>query len=143
MALTYVFGGATLSLLAAEFGMVDASSSLRCALFTSAWTPNGDLRYLSEMSGEVTDASYARQPLTGVVVTYDPAMDATVLNADDVTFPNLTAVVRYVVFFRDGGTPEASPLLVYWDLQAPETSTAAPYVVTIDPAGLLRIVAGT
>lgn len=148
MATTTVYGPAAQSLLAGEFGVLAGSTSLRCALFTSTYVPTGDERYFSALTGEVADASYARQTLTNVTVTYDAVADTTILDCDDVTFPNLTASIRYIVFFRHVETaavfdPAISPLLLYWNLgAADEVSSAAPYVVTIDATGLLRLTKG-
>lgn len=143
MATTTVYGPAAQSLLAGEFGVIAGSTSLKCALFTSTYVPDPDLhRYLSQITGEVADASYARQTLALVTVTYNAATDVTTVDCDDITFPNLTATMRYVVFFRDTLDPATSPLLLYWDLGADETSTAAPYAITIDATGLLRLSKG-
>lgn len=102
--------------------------------------PSQDLRYSSELTGEVIDASYTPGgvELTNVLVTYDTLTNTMKLDCDDVTFPNLTALVGGVVFYRDTGTPATSPLLMDWVVSPAEQSTTAPYVLTIAPEGLLR-----
>lgn len=138
--IAYVFNPLAQSLMAGELGVLDASTTIKCALFGPTYVPDPDFRYLDQLQGEIVDASYARQTLTGVVVTYSATTDTTTLDANDVTFPNLSATVRYVCFFRDvGGAAATSPLICFWDLGADEVSAAAPYVVTLPALGLVTM----
>lgn len=134
-----IFGPTVAALLAGEFGDVRAAGALKAALFTVA--PPADARFLSDLTGEVADASYTAGgvALTTVVVTYDAVTNTSTLDCDDVTFANLTASgIIAVVFYRATGVATTSPLLVAWDISPAEASAAAPYVLTIAVEGLLR-----
>lgn len=134
-----IFGPTVQSLLRGEFGDVQAAGALKVALFTVA--PSADARYLSELTGQLTDASYTAGgvALTTVLVTYDPVTNTAMLDCDDVTFANLTSTgIVAAVFYRATGVATTSPLLVAWDISPAESSTAAPYVLTIAVEGLLR-----
>lgn len=141
-----VFGPAAQSLLRGEFGDVTlvapaaGAVTLKALLIQGGYTAQPDARYRSELTFEVTDASYTAGgvALTNVTVTYDAVTNTTTLDCDDVTFPNLTATIGCIVFYRDTGVAATSPLLVDWVLDPAETSTTAPYVLTIAPEGLLR-----
>lgn len=134
-----IFGPTVQSLLKGEFGDVTAAGALKAALFTVA--PSADARYLSELTGQVADASYTAGgvALTTVTLTYDVATNTVMLDCDDITFANLTATgIIAVVFYRATGVATTSSLLLAWDISPAESSTAAPYVLTIAVEGLLR-----
>lgn len=126
------------SLLRGRFGDLALAGELRCLLLTSTFVLAQTEVYVSDLTNEVTDASYARVTCPNVTVAYDDQTGFTKLDCDDFAFPNLTAPdIQYVVFYSEQTTDADSPLLIVWDLGAPEASAAAPYAITIDAAGLL------
>ena len=92
---------------------------------------------LAEITGELSGGGYARQTLTGVTLTANEGV--TFLNADDVTFPALTAAdIDGVILASDRGADSASPLVAYFQI-APTDVTAADLPVAWNAAGIVQV----
>lgn len=110
-----------------------------CLLLKNTYTPDQDNhQYISSLTGEATDGSYARQTLGTKTQTYDTGTNVMKLDCADVTFATLTETnLRYAVFAMDTGADNVSPLLCYWDFEANQSPTAANFVLNISASGLI------
>ncbi len=119
------------------------SDTLKVMLCTSAYTPNQDThQYKSSVTNEVTGAGYTAggATLDNVTVTYDPALNALVLDADDVTWPSSTLTARHAVVYDD--TPATNkPLIGYITFEGDISSTSAPFQIVWNASGIARFTA--
>ena len=120
------------------------TDTVKVILCTSAYTPNQDThRYRSSVTNEVANGNgytTGGQTLAGKTVTYDTATNTLKLTADNVSWPSSTITARYAVFFVDTGTAGTSPLLCYWDFGEDLASSAGPFNLNMNAAGLLTLV---
>lgn len=126
--------------LMAGAGLNFMSGNAVAALCTSSYTPSQTGHsHFSDLSGEVTDTSYARVSLTGKATAY--ASGVLTLSCSDTTFPSLTATsVRYVVFgILDGVADSSSPLIGYWDLGVNQDVSVNDFVVVYHTAGFITL----
>ncbi|MDV2477144.1 hypothetical protein F8M49_20705 [Rhodococcus zopfii] len=136
-----LFGRIYLSLANKEIDL-DADS-LKLMLCTSAYTPDQDAhQYKSSVTNEVTGTGYTAggKALENVAVTYDPATNALILDADDVSWAASTLTARHAVLYDD--TPATNkPLLGFVTFESDISSTSAPFQVIWNASGILRIAA--
>lgn len=99
------------------------TDTVKCMLCTKEYIPDQDEHvYLSDIVGELT--GYEDYPAGGFellnkTMRYDPDLNKTILDADDIEKENVSiGQVRYAVIYIDTGTPETSPLLGYMDFGA-------------------------
>jgi hypothetical protein len=122
--------------LKAMAGAVNYTSDVvKCALLTSAYTPNQDTHvfFSSVSASEVVGAGYTAGGVTvsGRSVTYDASTNMVILAADVITFPGLTVSdVRYAVVYHDTGNPATSVLAQYHDLGSATYATSQDVVLT-------------
>ncbi len=103
--------------------------------YTPSQTGHSDL---GDITGELTDLSYARVELTGKAQGYSSGVLS--LSADDSTFPALVAPsIRYVVFAMLGLTDAASPLIGYWNLGANQSANVNDFKVIYPASGFLTL----
>ncbi|MEU3552737.1 hypothetical protein [Streptomyces fragilis] len=111
---TYFYG----SLFAKAFnGQINfTSDTIKVALIGSGYTPNRNTQgaWSTVSPYEVSGAGYTAGgiTLTGKTLTYSSGKFK--IDADDVTWPGLTANVRYAVVYDDTAT--GKPLIGYVDL---------------------------
>ena len=136
MATATLYGPALAALTA---GAIDwATATVECALLDASYTPDQDGHaHASDLTGELTDASYARQTLAGKTSTYDAAANTQHLDADDITFPALSGTFRYAVFLVNTGTAGTSPLVAYTDFGADQVASGVDVTLQVDAAGVL------
>ncbi|WP_407107879.1 hypothetical protein [Rhodococcus aetherivorans] len=119
------------------------SDSLKVMLCTSAYTPNQDThQYTSSVTNEVAGPGYTAGgvALANVTVTYDPALNALVLDADDVSWPTSTLTARHAIVYDD--TPATNkPLIGYVTFESDISSTAAPFQIVWNASGIVRLTA--
>jgi len=136
-----MYGKAIQSILNKEIDI--DGDTLKAMLCTSSYTPDQDAhRYKSDITNEVAaTGGYAAGgvALTGVTVTYDTATNTVKVDCDDVAFGSSTTITaRYAVFYDSTpGSDATRPLIGYWDFGANESSTASPFTLVINAAGLL------
>jgi hypothetical protein len=90
--------------------------------------------YVSDLptGAEPGDASYSRQPVTGLGVSEDDANDRAVLDADDVVFPSLSTSndIQTVVVYRqvggDDSTPGDDPIVTVFDDDSADSNADLP-----------------
>lgn len=133
--------------LMATGGFVYLDGDAQCALTTGLYTPSPSGHFfMSDITSELTDVSYARVPLTGKSSSYHSPSKTLSLVADDVVFPNLVATgIRYAIFFfsMGVGTDSTSPLIGYWDLGANVDANANNFKIIFDVSGFMRLRIGT
>ena len=100
-----------------------ASTSFGVALVTSAYTPNADHNFASELTNELSGGGYARQTtIASRSVTEDDANDRVDLVAQKVTFPSLGAAAGTpkfaIVYDNTTGADGTRELIAWIDLGA-------------------------
>lgn len=134
-----VFGLAQQSLVNKEIDF--DSDIIKVMLCTVAYVPNQDThRYKSDVTNEVVGTGYTAggMTLTGKSVTYDAATNALKLTANSVTWPGSSITARIAVFYDDTPATDATkPLICYWDFGGDFASSAGPFDLTINAAGLV------
>lgn len=143
MTISKWYGSALVHAFSAS-GLDVAGGTLTALLCSSTYVPDQDVHeFVSDITGELTDASYTRVILTGVSVTYDAATNRVVLDSDPYTFTALTGVFRHAVLFLDTGTATTSPLVKYTDFEADQSAAGVDVTVTPNAAdGLAKVTVG-
>lgn len=136
MATAKLYGAALAALTSKKIDW--ANDTIQCALLSSAYTPNQDSHaYASDLTGELTDASYARKTLTGKTSTYDAATNTQKLSAANIVFPALTGTFRYAVILVSTGTAATSPLVAYTDFGSDQVAAGVDVTLTVDSSGVV------
>lgn len=90
----------------------------RWLLLDDTYTPTQADQYVADLTGELTDGSYARQTLTGAAITFgtNALGDCVRYDADTPTWAALAGAtdVAWVVLAREVTTDADSPLLAVW-----------------------------
>lgn len=136
MATATLYGPA---LAALSSGAIDwATATVECALLDATYVPAQDTHaHASDLTGELTDASYARQTLTGKTNTYDAASNTQHLDAADIVFPALSGTFRYAVILVSTGTASTSPLVAFTDFGSDQVATGVDVTLTVDSQGVV------
>jgi hypothetical protein len=138
-----IYGGFLLSLSAKELAALNASTTLKCMLTTSAYTPDQDThRYKSSVTNEVTGTGYTAggATLANVVANYTAATNVWKLDADDVSWAGSTITARRAVIYDSQPATDATrPLICYIEFDADTSSTAATFSVQFDAAGIVTV----
>jgi len=138
MAVTAVPYSSVLTLMATT-GLDFMAGNAVAMLATNAYTPSQTGHAtIADITGELTDASYARVGLAGKSQVY--ASGILTLNASDTTFPALVSTnIRYAIFAMQETLDADSPLLGYWDLGANQNANVNDFKLIYHAAGFLTI----
>lgn len=145
MAVTaYVYGNFMKNVLSGK--VVDwINHPIKVMLCTSTYVPNQDTHQTkADVTGEVTGTGYTAggATLANKTITYDPATNTTILDADDVVWLNSTITARYAVIYDDNGATDADKLLLgYVDFGQDVSSTNGDFKITWDASGIFRFTA--
>jgi len=125
-------------------GNIDLDTSAKCALLTTAYTPDIDShRYWSDVSAyEVAGTGYTAggATLTNVSTTVDTANDRAYIDADDTSWSNATlSNLRYAVIYYPTGDPATSPLVGYINFGSTKSLTDGTFTIAWDSGGVIRI----
>ncbi len=116
------------------------SDTIKAMLCSSAYTPDQDThRYKSDVTGEIAGTGYVAggKALTGVTVTYDPATNRITLDAADLSWDASTLAAKTVVLYDSTpGSDATRPLIGYAIFDTEISSTAAPFQLIWDAAGV-------
>lgn len=118
-----------------KFIIMDASldwvnDTIRALLVDSSYVYDPDDNFVSDISGELTDGSYARQTLGNKGVTEDDTNDEAVMTADPIDFGALTnETPEGIVLFKFVTNDADSPLISFSDAGFGATANGAGYVV--------------
>ena len=138
MAVAYAYGHAAVHLLTKDVSW--SGDVIQAGLFSSSYTPDVDNHeFVSDLSGEVTDASYTRHTLTSTTVTYSATNNGAICGSDQLQWNTLTGTFRYVIFFKWTGSASTSALLSYIDYGGDQTVTASNWPVPLPTNGYLML----
>ncbi|WP_163168061.1 hypothetical protein [Arthrobacter sp. Alg241-R88] len=116
------------------------TDTIKVALCTSSYTPSQDTHdYFNDITNEVTGTGYTAggATLTGKTVNYTAGTNTTAFDAADVTWATSTITARYAIVYVDtAGASTTDPLIAYIDFEADVSSTAGPFALTWDAAGV-------
>jgi hypothetical protein len=105
-------------------------ADIKALLLTDSYTFVSTHEFISDLTGEVTGGSYARQAVT-LTAAADPTNQyAYVTPAAGVAFTAITGSVQYVIIAKDTGTGSTSPLILCIDLGSPVILTGQTFNVT-------------
>lgn len=122
---------------------LDGSADVRCLLLKSGYTFDADHDVVNDLtpgSNEISVSGYARQALTGEVITRVDASDRVMFDADDVTFAALAAgqtVIAAVLYIHTGSDATAQ-LLAYIDI-ADTATNGGDIVIQWNASGIFYI----
>jgi len=126
-------------------GTIDmANDTIKMMIVTSSYTPNVDSHnFIDDVSANEVAASgsYSAGGLTlaSKTTTQDDTDNEGVFDCADPSATSATITGRYVVFYKDTGTPATSPLICYDDMTSNQTSTAGTWTYTIPAEGLINV----
>lgn len=119
------------------------SDTIKVMLCTSAYTPDQDThRYKSDVTNEITGSGYTAGgiTLTSATVTYDAANNRITFDAADAEWNPATITARHVVIYdATPGADTTRPLIAFMSYDADVSSTAAPFRLIWDAAGICSL----
>lgn len=136
-AMTNLFNG--------EIDLTD--NTIKVALLTNAYTPDQDTHeFFDDVNANeisVTGYTAGGATLSNKNIAEDTANNrSTFDNTANVTWTFTgTGTVRYVIIYKDTGTPSTSPLLYYDDLGSDTSRTDENFVYEPNASGMLRMTA--
>lgn len=138
-----IYGNFFVKLSAKELAALNGSTTLKGMLCTSSYVPDQDAHdYKNDVTNEITGTGYTAggMTLTNVVASYNGATNVFKLDADDLVWSGSTLAAKFLVIYDSSPATDATrPLICYVDFDATITSTAAPFTVQFDAAGILTV----
>ena len=114
----------------ADGSLVWTSDTIRALLVDNTYTFNPDHNFVADITGELTDVSYARQTLGTKSVSQDDTLDQATLNAAPVDFGALdNETPAAIILFKLVTNDADSPLISLSDDGFGATANGAGYVV--------------
>ena len=141
-----VYSIAKFELAKGSLDWLDLSNVFRCLLVTPAYVFSSVHEDVADIiASEVSDASYARQDVTGRAATHDIPGNRGIMDADNVLFANLDAVTvgGAVIYKQIGGddlTPGNDVLVAFIDLPS-TTATGNNFLVEFFVDGIVALTA--
>lgn len=139
MAVTAFLYGAFVDHLAQKRIDLD-TDTVKIALCTSSYTPNQDTHdFFNDITNEVTGTGYTAGGATLASVTwaYTSGTNTWKFDAADVTWSSSTITARYAIIYVDtAGASSTDPLIAYIDFGQDFSSSAGPFTITFDAAGI-------
>jgi hypothetical protein len=136
---SFFYGKAFEAAFNAEIDFVDGP--IKAILVSSSYTPSQDThKYMSSVTGELADVSYARVALAGKSLTYDATLNKLKLVASSFTFPTLTGTFRHLLYIVDTGTAATSVLLKCQTWDTNQVASGQDVNVTVGADGIANIV---
>lgn len=130
---------------AAEKGSIALlTDTIKCALLTSAYTPNIDTHvFFSDVSAsESSGSGYTTGgvTMTTPTVTQDNTNDRGVFDADDVSWTSATiADARYALIYKSTGVASTSPLIGVVDLLTTQSSSGGTFSIVWNASGIFYL----
>ena len=120
--------------------------SQKCLLTTTSYAQNIDTdTFQSDVTNEVTGTNYVAGgvALTTKTLTYDSATNEARMDADDVTFTNITVsgILKAVFYDATPGTAGTNPLLFIYVFDGAQSVTAVDFVIQLAATGAAKAVA--
>lgn len=120
----------------ANGSLVWASDTIQALLVDATYTYDPDHNFVADITGELTDGSYARQTLGTKAVSEDDTNDEATLEAAPVDYGALTnETPEGIVLFKFVTNDADSPLISFSDAGFGATANGAGYVVNGEGAG--------
>lgn len=114
----------------ADSSLVWTSDTIQALLVDSSYVYDPDDNFVSDISGELTDGSYARQTLGSKSVTEDDTNDRAAMLAAPVDYGALdNETPAGMVFFKSVTNDADSPLIAFFDGGFGAAANGAGYVV--------------
>ena len=137
-----LFGRVFIAAFNKEIDLLD--DAIACTLHTSAYTPDQDAHdYVNDLTGEVASGggySPGGQNLLNDTLTYTPATNVIMYDADDVIWPGSTITARTAVLSdRTPGTAATQPLLCYQQSDVDIISSGGEFRVQWNASGIFSI----
>lgn len=122
----------------AEVGWPNVVASV--ALYKATATPSDLTNVLADLTGEITNAAYARTAVTGQAVVEDDTNHRAAITATNVTFGSIVAgdVPGFAIIFEAGANDGARNVIAWAEItgSAPD---GTPYTVAWDSTGIARL----
>jgi hypothetical protein len=119
-----------------------STATYKVALLTSSYGPDYDTNAtfadVSSFEVSTSGTGYSTATLTNVAVAYDSASNAAVINADNVSWTNLSATFRYAVVYRSSSSAATSRLVGLFDFGEDRVYSAEPFQLAF-PSGVVTI----
>jgi hypothetical protein len=120
-----------------------ADATIKVGLTTSAYSPNPDHAFKSEITNELpASGNYVVKSLANKQAIKDDATDRAIYDADDVSWANATFTARGAFIFQDTGVAATSPLIAYVDFGVDKTASGGAFDIIWDAAGVFYIAQG-
>lgn len=123
---------------------------IKCALMSTAYTPNADSTIWSDISGnEVsstvsTDYSAGGSVITSPALTKDDANDLAWFDSADPSWDIFTGTAAYAVLHSTGsGGDTEDKLIGCWDFSGGQAASAGTFTVQVSTDGWFKIEQGT
>lgn len=139
-----VFGQFIMSVMNKEIDW--DTDTIKVMMTTSGYTPDQDThRYKSSVTSEVTGTGYTAggATLSSVTISYNASTNTVTVDAADVVWANSTiANARYAVIYDSTPASDATrPLIAFVDFGENFSSTAGPFTLSWDAAGIATLTA--
>jgi hypothetical protein len=117
------------------------SDTIKVALCTSAYTPaQATHDYFNDITNEVVGTGYTAGGATLASKTVTLAAHVQTFDAADTSWTGSTITARYAIIYdATPGTAATNPLIGYVDFGADVISSAGPFTITWDAAGIFTI----
>ena len=128
--------------LALNGGINLSNDTIKCALVTSAYTPDADAHdFFDDITNEVgASGTYAAGGVTlTVTVSQDNTDNEGVMDATDVAFTTATITARAAIIYKFTGTAGTSPLIAYIDFGADKSSSAGTFTISWNSEGIINL----
>lgn len=136
----YLYGNA---LVSAFNKKIDFDSDvIKIALCTDGYTPDQDAHnYFDDITNEVsssgTNYTSGGNTLANCSITYTGGTNVLKLDADDVTFTNVTLTARYAIIYDSSpGTAGTNPLIGYIDFGQDHSPNGVDFEILFNAAGM-------
>lgn len=115
--------------------------TIKLALIEGTYSPDIDAdEFFADVEGdEVSSSGYTAggQALTGLVVNLDTINNRAVIDADDLTWVDVTITPRYAVLYKVVGSPSTDPLIGYIDFGADQEAVGVDFQIRWSTDGIL------
>lgn len=119
------------------------TDTLKVALFPATFVADRDahMHYSDIAAEEVTGTGYdaGGKILTNVDVLKQDDADNVKVQGDDITWPASTITARYAVIYKEGATPEESPLIMCFDFSTAKSSSNGDFTIQWAADGIFTI----
>lgn len=114
------------------------ADTFKCALFTSAHTPDAAHTVFADLTGEVSGTGYTTGGTTLTDVIWATSGATAVFDADDPTWSDAVITARYAVIYKSGTANDlTNPLVCLLDFGEDKGVTGGTFTVNFNDSGIL------